>query len=200
MSIVSVTTSFDIIFCGSIAVVVLQADQYLFSTIMTDSRLEEMSKEFSLVLTRRQCERLEVELSVVFWSAFAWMLFGYVATANMTALAISRPEEPYLGFFFMIAILGFALTTGLVVELRYTCREISEGIKSTKRELAVRFGIAAIRKLVSVIFYFIGLFLMDFIYNSKRHNLQAAAGDILYKVPYSLIGNYLYEGNVDSEV
>ena len=35
LSIVSVTTSFDIVFCGAIALVILQADQMLFSALTT---------------------------------------------------------------------------------------------------------------------------------------------------------------------
>ena len=185
MSILTVETSFDIVFCGAIAVVVLQTDQQLFSTIMTDASLGELSQEYSLVLTKRQHRRLQVELTVVFWSAFFWMMFGYLGSVQQALMQAKIPESPiFVNNFNLVGTIGFAFTTDLVVELWCTCREISEGIKFTKRELAVRFGMAAIGKclgMATVITAFVVVCDYIFFYHNKE--MQALNGDIKYEHP-----------------
>ena len=184
MSIVSVQTSFDIIFCGSIAVVVLQADQQLFSTIMTDASLSEISQEYSLVLTQRQHKRLQTELTVVFWNAFFWMMFGYIGTVQNSLVQAQSPERPINFWYVMLyGTIGFALTNDLLVEVFCMWQEISGGLKMNKRKICCRFAVALIRKSFASLFFLIAVYPLDILFNARNAPLQAIFGDIKHHIP-----------------
>ena len=178
LSIVSVTTSFDIVFCGAIAIVILQADQLLFSTLTTEPNLIDMSREYILVLSRRQHQRLEVEYTVVFYNAFFWMILGYVITVQTAMVQLQTPDSTTLERVPLGVEFGFIYTTDLLVEVCCVCREISEGVKITKRELCRRFGIAAIRK---PLFCFILTYCLwvpaGMLFYSRNSVKQSALGD-----------------------
>ena len=195
MSVTAVSTSFDIIFCGAIAVTILQADQQVFSTIMTDASFNEMVQEFSLVLTKSQHARLKLELTVVFWSAFSWMLVGYAGSVPMSVDAMAHPDESVpRQLLTLIAIVGFALTTDLVVEVCSTCREISHGEKFSKWELVRRFGVAAMRKIVAILCSSMVFVVVESLYGANANNKQAQAayGDIHFKHPNTIFSNLYY--------
>ena len=178
---------------SSIAVVMLQADHYLFSTIMTDTRLTEMSQEFSLVLTRDQSDRLDAELTVVFWSAFFWMMVGYISLVNLTVPTMAQPDRPFiLQAVLIISVLGFSLTTDLVVELWCTCRKISKARDISIRQLATHFGVTAIRKIVSFVCYMIAQIALDVVFNFRRSELQSTQGDIQYDLPHHIPGYLIW--------
>ena len=193
MSIVSVQTSFDIIFCGSIAVVVLQVDKQLFSTIMTDASLSVISQEYSLVLTQRQHKRLQTELTVVFWNAFFWMMFGYIGIVQISLVRAQSPESGHHVhltslFWMMVAMPGFALTNDLLVEGFCMWQEISDGLKMNKRTTLCRFGVALVRKYSASFIFWVVYLLLDVPFNAHNSSLQAVLGDIKHQMPITDMG------------
>ena len=195
LSVTAVSTAFDIIFCGAIAVTILQADQQVFSTIMTDASFNERVQEFSLVLTKQQHRRLQLELSVVFWSAFFWMFFGYGAAVLVTVESMAHPDESApRQLLTLIAIAGFALTTDPVVEAYCTYGEISKGAKIPKWELICRFGVAAFRKIAALLCSSLVFAAVNALYsaNANDKQVQAAYGDVNYKYPSTIFNNIEY--------
>ena len=182
-SIVSVTTAFEIVFCGAIAIVLLQADQHLFSTMMTDARLEEISEEFSLVLTRQQCKRLEIEGSVVFWSALLWITVGYMGFVWYPV--VLDPVYGRTNSFAIVANVGFALFPELITEAWCTCWERSKGIKTSTTQLPRRCARALLKKVAAYLFFWVIWNLLDTIFFQRNNAIQAAAGDIRYGFPDS---------------
>ena len=195
MSIVSVASAFDIIFCGTIAVVILQADQYLFSTIMTDTHVVELSDEFTLILTREQCDRLQIELTVTFWCAFLWMNVAYFGTVHISLPVMEHPDEvAFLETYTTTAIVGFAITSDLIVEVWCTCRERFKGIEHSGKDLCCRFTTAAFKKLGASILCFIFIATLDIsIWSYRRSNFQATRGDVRFEYPYNLLSWFVEE-------
>ena len=170
-------------FCGAIAVVVLEADTQLFSTIMTDASLHDLAQEYSLVLTRRQHRRLQSELSVVFWNLLFWLTVGYVGTVQLALRQTENPEPPYIILQAVSSTcIAFVFTTDLMVELYCTCREVSEGITFTARELALRFFVAAVRKPLGLVVMAVVWQVCTFLFYYRNSELQALKGDIRYEV------------------
>ena len=107
------------------------------------------------------------------------MMFSYLGSVQQVLPRIERPDGAnMLELYIFAAMFGFALTTDVVVELWCTCREISEGIKFTKRELTVRFGMAVIRKVVPVVCIILSLMLLDVVFHFENNSLQVSNGEI----------------------
>ena len=68
----AVPTPLDIVFSGTIILVVLQLDNLMGHTLLTDAQQLENAMQYSVVLTRQQEKMLQLELTAVFW--FAWIL------------------------------------------------------------------------------------------------------------------------------
>ena len=109
-------------------------------------------------------------------------MFGYAITPQRYYENMIAPQDQGIGFFFNIAWIGFALTTDLVVESWCVCQERSEGVKTTKSQLALRFGIAAIRKMLTQLFDFLlDIFVFRPLFDLNRKQTRALAGDIKYE-------------------
>ena len=191
-SVLAVTTSYDIVFCGAIAMVVLQADYHLFGNIMTDTRLNEMTKEFSLDLSRRQCNRLEIELTVVFWNAIFWMLFIYFVTADWTMRFVFNPDvgDPRVYMVKFFPLLTFPISSEVMIEVWCAIRESCEGVKISKMKVAARMGCGLLVKVVTFFCMCIVGFLVDVIFFNRANEMQAATGDIHSAHPVNWLSVY----------
>ena len=84
--------------------------------IDTHSRAKE---EYSLMLTLRQHKRLQIELRVVFWNSFFWMVVSYVATARGAYTQMENPERPHplVSTYTVLSLFVFSCTTDILVEV-----------------------------------------------------------------------------------
>ena len=69
-SVLAVDTPLDVMFCGTIMLVVLQLDSLQMNSLLTQAQQMEIATQFSVVVTAAQEQRLRMELSIAFWSAW----------------------------------------------------------------------------------------------------------------------------------
>ena len=94
-SVVSMSTPLDVIFNGTIFLIVLQVDNLLVHTRLTEENQKEMAQKYSLVVTAQQHQMLQRQMDVAFWSAWVAMRAGYLAQANVLGDSLRHPDQLY---------------------------------------------------------------------------------------------------------
>ena len=112
------------------------------------------------------------------------MLSGYViAVMSSPGIMLTPDVQVDIVGLINLSAICFQLTTDLVIEIWCTRREISEGHKIPKCELARRFAIATISKSVFFGVNFVVTFFLGAFYNSRLKQFSAIIGDIKQEVP-----------------
>ena len=92
-AVLAVTTPLDVLFCGTIMLVILQVHHIQMGTLLTDRHQMEMSAQFSVVITTKQERMLRRELSIAFWSA--WVLLTAIYIFEIVGLGelLKHPDD-----------------------------------------------------------------------------------------------------------
>ena len=182
-AVIAVTTPLDVVFCGTIMLIILQLDNLQMSTLITDVHQLEMATKYSVVLAKQQADMLEYELNLVFWSAWAWLIIIYVVMVQVYSDILLHPDRDLDSWKVnasYIMMVGFMFTNAVIsVVCRAWHRDTSVPFTRFVRQIAVDSSIRI------AIFFFWNAYqiVIEFLLYLNASELQAAYGDTNYVIP-----------------
>ena len=93
MSVIAEATALNILFCGTIMLLILQLDNLQMQTLLTERQQLEIATQYSVVITKKQERMLQQKLTIEFWAAWLLLIFGYVVELKLLGDIMEHPDS-----------------------------------------------------------------------------------------------------------
>ena len=187
VSVIAVSTPLDVIFCGTIMLVILQLDSLQMGTLFTENQQLEVGRQFAVVLTQKQLERLQRELNIVFLSSWVSLLGGYGLFVYWFGRLLEQPDlitvrEGYIFELQLMAPVVFASYFSMLANAitSSVCHVWYRDTRISRKLVFCAIGRDLWRRVVMSSLLAILFFGTEYMYTSALVSREASAG-YLYK-------------------
>ena len=182
----AVTTPLDVIFCGTIMLVILQLDGLQMNALLTEEQQLELATQFSVTVKKQQAQMLQRELLVVFWILWVSLFLTYIVAISSFGQLLHHPDSRinftnatlWLNFGKYVFVVANAIAS-LVMRVWHRDR----GASCTN--VFCRFVPDLCMRVVGAMFMLAFVLAMDPLFYTLAPELQAGFGDTEYTTkPY----------------
>ena len=150
-------------------------------TLLTGPEYMDLCTQYSVVVTRPQDQSLRIELSFAFWSAWALMFTGYVASLHFYYDAMAHPDQDV----FLLAVVPcqwiFIILNTIASAVCRACHTEYASPRVSCKHVVCRITVDLVTRLAYQILLLIAFLLFtDLIFTSYPKVTQAAFGDTNY--------------------
>ena len=181
-SVLAVTTPLDVIFCGTIMLVVLQLDDLLMNTLLTHTKQMDVATQYSVVVTEQQERSMQRELVVTFWSSWILLIAEYFIIVRLLDATLEHPDSANDNIVIIVIIFAVTFCLFIMIDIiargllrLYTKRDTTD-TSACKDMLCWMVGGLLTRVVCAAIWLMYGIILETFLY-THANEVQFGYGD-----------------------
>ena len=189
IAVMAVTTPLDVIFCGTIMLVILQLDGLQMNALLTEEQQLELATQFSITVKQQQAQMLQRELLVVFWILWVSLLFTYIVAMLSFGQLLHHPDSrtDFTRTMMWVNYAKYgAVVTNAIASSVFRVWHRDRG--TSCKNVFCRFVPDLCMRVVGTMFMFSFVLAMDPLFYSLAPELQAGFGDTEYTTkPYLIL-------------